>query len=447
MGRDVQTALQQFPELKTLDLLMPDMNGIVRGKRVSSDAAEKALEEGILLPASLYACDVCGDTVPESGLGVATGDRDWECRADLATLRPVPWTNGESAQCLIEMFDSNGAPFLPGPRLRLAEVVRRLHAADLYPTVAVELEFYLVAQRLADDGMPALPRNPSTGQAEGSTQVYSMDDLDDFGPFIERVQHYCAIQSVPASAAVAEYAPGQFEINLHHRDDPLAACDDALYLKRIIKTAARELGYTATFMARPFAEFSGSGMHLHVSVQDKAGNNLFASEAATLRAAVAGLQRSMEESMLIFAPHANSYRRFREHAYVPLSPSWGYNNRTVALRIPAGDAKATRIEHRLPGADANPYLAMAAVLSGILDGLQDRREPDAPIDGNADELCEATLTPNWLYAIRDFDESAWIAQHFGKEFQALFSVIKRAEHEQFRREVSPLEVKWCLRTV
>jgi glutamine synthetase len=447
MATEIQKALNAFPDLKTLDLLMPDMNGIVRGKRVSSDAAEKSLEEGILLPVSLYACDVCGDTVFESSLGVATGDRDWVCRPELSTLRPVPWSKGESAQCLIEMFDDNGRPFQPGPRLRLAEVVRELHAKDLYPTVAVELEFYLVAQRLGDDGMPMLPDNPSTGQAESSTQVYSMDDLDDFGPFIKLVQKYCEIQSVPASAAVAEYAPGQFEINLEHRDDPVAACDDAIYLKRIIKAAARELGFQATFMARPFANYSGSGMHLHVSIQDKQGVNQFAADDATLRAAVAGLQRCMEESMLIFAPHANSYRRFREHAYVPLSPSWGYNNRTVALRIPAGEGHATRIEHRLPGADANPYLAMAAVLAGILEGLSDRQEPDAPIEGNADKLCPATLTPNWLYAIRDFDDSAFIARHFGAEFHKLFGEIKNAEHERFRREVSPLEVKWCLRAV
>ncbi|MGB5738189.1 MAG: glutamine synthetase family protein [Woeseia sp.] len=447
MATDIPAALKQFPDLKALDLLMPDMNGIVRGKRVSIDAAAKSLSEGILLPVSLYACDVCGDTVFESHLGVATGDRDWVCRADLATLRPVPWSKGELAQCLIEMFDDDDRQFQPGPRLRLKEVVDKMQAAGLYPTVAVELEFYLVAQRLGDDGMPVLPDNPSTGQAESSTQVYSMDDLDDFGSFIKLVQHYCAVQGVPASAAVAEYAPGQFEINLQHRDDPLAACDDALYLKRIIKAAARELGYAATFMAKPFANFSGSGMHLHVSVQDKQGANLFAADDATLRAAVAGLQRCMEESLLIFAPHANSYRRFREHAYVPLSPSWGYNNRTVALRIPAGEAHATRIEHRLPGADANPYLAMAALLAGIFEGLTDRQEPDEPVEGNADKLCEATLTPNWLYAIRDFDDSAFIARHFGKEFHELFGYIKRAEHERFRREVSPLEVNWCLRTV
>jgi len=447
MATDVATALKRFPNLKTLDLLMPDMNGIVRGKRVSSDAAEKSLSDGILLPVSLYACDVCGDTVFDTGLGVTTGDRDWVCRPDLSTLRPVPWSNGESAQCLIEMYDDKGEPFQPGPRLRLAEVVSSLRAQGFYPTVAVELEFYLVAQTLGDDGMPQLPDNPSTGQAETSTQVYSMDDLDDFGPFIKRVQEYCAQQSVPASAAVAEYAPGQFEINLHHRDDPVAACDDAIYLKRIIKTAAREHGYTATFMARPFGEFSGSGMHLHVSIQDRQGVNQFAADEATLHAAVAGLQRCMEESMLIFAPHANSYRRFREHAYVPLSPSWGYNNRTVALRIPAGETHATRIEHRLPGADANPYLAMAAVLAGLLEGLTDRQEPGPPIEGNADELCAATLTPNWLYAIRDFNDSAFIARHFGEEFQELYGLIKGSEHERFRREVSPLDVKWCLRTV
>ncbi|MDH3589162.1 MAG: glutamine synthetase family protein, partial [Gammaproteobacteria bacterium] len=288
---------------------------------------------------------------------------------------------------------------------------------------------------------------PVSGKESQSTQVYSMDDLDNYRPFIETVQQYCEIQSVPASAAIAEYAPGQFEINLAHKNDPVGACDDAIFLKRIIKLAARTQNTMASFMAKPMMDQTGSGTHIHVSICDAKGDNRFARSPDELKHAVGGLQVSMSEGMLLFAPHANSYRRFQKNAYVPLSPTWGHNNRTVALRIPAGPEHARRIEHRVAGADANPYLVVAGVLAGILHGYRESSVPDAPIDGDAAVQREASLPSDWLTAIEEFSGSPWAEQYLGLEFRELYSTIKRSEYAAFQSHITPLDIQWYLQLV
>lgn len=433
--------------IEFLDLLIPDINGIVRGKRVRASATSKVFSDGILMPRSLFSSDICGDTVIETGLGIVSGDQDYACMPEIETLRTVPWISKGTAQCFIEMRDEAGNAFHSSPRHVLRRIVTAMHDAGFYPTVAVEMEFYLLRNRLDKQGMPQLLLDPVTGREERSTQVYSMDDLDNVGSFIERVQEYAKQQSVPASAAIAEYAPGQFEINLEHKNDPVAACDDALCLKRIVRNAAKEEGMLATFMAKPFADLSGSGTHIHASICDQDGRNRFAASSEELEHAIGGLQATMADAMLLFAPHENSYRRFQKDCFVPLSPSWGYNNRSVALRIPAGPDSARRIEQRVPGADVNPYFAMAAVLAGILHGLQNGIAPDAAIEGDAFEKCEATLPTDWSASIDLFENSDWIKNYFGEDCQKLITAIKRSEYGTYRRQVSPLDIQWYLRTV
>lgn len=447
MTADLSAFLKQHPALEVFDLLIPDINGILRGKKINANNAQKSFAEGVLLPRSLYALDVNGGTVEETRLGITTGDQDYTCKPEAGTLRVVPWTSVDSAQCMMEMYDENDLPFPGSPRQVLRNVVAALHDNGLFPTVAVELEFYLFRETLDKAGQPQLLIDPISGEASRSTQVYSIDDLDHYRPFIEAVQRYCKEQNVPASAAVAEYAPGQFEINLAHKGDPVEACDDALYLKRIIKLAARENSMTASFMAKPLVDQTGSGMHIHVSICDADGTNRFARDEEELRFAIGGLQASMAENMLLFAPHANSFRRFRPHAYVPLSPTWGYNNRSVALRVPAGPENSRRIEHRLAGADANPYLVMAGVLAGILHGYRHKSPPDDPIEGDAAELRGTTLPCDWLAAINKLAGSELAAGYFGSEFVDLYTTVKRGEYLDFGREVPPLDIQWYFQTV
>ncbi len=443
-------ALQAIPGCEAIDLLLPDMNGLLRGKRISRDALEKVYADGVCLPMSLIATDITGNTVEETGLGYAIGDEDRICRPVPGSLRPIPWHARPLAQLLLTMEDGMGGLFEANPREVLSRIVQRFKARGLTPVVAVELEFYLLDGELDESGSPRTSVNPATGERNASTQVYYMQDLDDYRDFTDAVGDACRAQGVPADTAVAEYAPGQFEINLKHRADALLACDEAIFLKRTIKAIAEQQGMLASFMAKPFAYQAGSGMHVHVSVLDAGGRNIFASTpeapADTLRHAVGGLQRISRDCMLLFAPHANSYRRFVLNAFVPLNDCWGFNNRTVAMRVPHSDPANLRIEHRIAGADANPYLVTAAVLAGILHGLDTRADPGPAIVGNAYEQTESRVV-DWNGAIADFLASDFVAANFGASFQHIFGQQKGKESRSFQAQVSSTDYAWYLRQV
>jgi glutamine synthetase len=442
--------LEAIAGCEAVDLLLPDMNGLLRGKRVARDALDKVYRDGVCLPMSLIATDITGNTVEETGLGYAIGDEDRICRPLPGTLRPVAWSERPMAQLLLSMEDAGGEAFEANPREVLRRVLRRYEARGLKPVVAVELEFYLLDGALDERGHPRTSINPATGERSLSTQVYYLQDLSDYRRFTDAVADACRAQGVPADTAVAEYAPGQFEINLKHRDDALLACDDAIYLKRIIKGVAGRQGMIASFMAKPFSRQAGSGLHLHASVLDREGNNIFActpeAPAPALKQAIAGLQRQASDCMLLFAPPAHSYRRFGLNAFVPLNDCWGFNNRTVAMRIPHSDPANTRIEHRIAGADANPYLVTAAVLAGMLDGLEHGGDPGAPVVGNAYEQTEMRQR-DWRDSIADFQRSDFVAQAFGERFRHIYGQQKAKEQRSFHAEVSSLEVEWYLRQV
>lgn len=442
--------LAQMPECAAIDLILPDMNGLLRGKRITRDALEKVYADGVCLPMSLIATDITGNTVEETGLGYDIGDEDRICRPVPGSLRPVSWQQRPMAQLLLAMEDAKGGMFAANPREVLKRVVQRFAERGLTPVVAVELEFYLLDGELGANGRPNTSRNPATGERNTTTQVYYLQDLNDYQRFTDAVADACKAQQIPADTAVAEYAPGQFEINLKHRNDAVLACDDAIYLKRAIKAVAEQQGMIASFMAKPFVDQAGSGTHIHVSVLDRNGSNIFAgtpdAPADTLRHAIGGLQRVSRDCMLMFAPHANSYRRFVLNAFVPLNDCWGFNNRTVAMRIPHSNAANVRVEHRIAGADANPYLVTAAVLAGILHGLEHQPDPGAPIIGNAYEQTEPR-TLFWRDTIADFMASDFIVDAFGSEFRHVFGQQKLKEMRSFNREVTDLEYAWYLRPV
>ncbi len=443
-------ALASIDGCEQVDLLLCDTNGLLRGKRITREALEKVYLNGVCLPMSLIATDITGNTVEETGLGYDIGDEDRICRPVPGSLRPVPWATRPSAQLLLSMEDGAGGVFEVAPHAVLERVLQGFTARGWTPVVAVELEFYLFDAAPDARGRPQTPRDPHSGLRSDSTQVYYLQELDEHREFIDAVAAACRAQGIPADTAVAEYAPGQFEINLLHCADAMAACDDAILLKRTIKAIAQQQGKLASFMAKPFAEQAGSGLHLHVSVLDAQGRNLFdgipEAPADALLHAVAGLQQAAASSLLLFAPHANSYRRFVPNAFVPLNDSWGFNNRTVALRIPHSDARNTRIEHRIAGADANPYLVTAAVLAGLLDGLIAQQPPGPATSGNAYAQIEAA-TPSWRGAIEAFLQDDFIARHFGERFRHIYGQQKRREMLDFHTQVPDLDYAWYLRTV
>jgi glutamine synthetase len=447
---DDAAELQQIAACEMIDLLLPDMNGLLRGKRITRDALEKVYANGVCLPMSLIATDITGNTVEETGLGYDIGDEDRICRPVPGTLKIIPWQKKPMAQLLLAMEDGDGGVFSANPREVLKRVLDRFTARGLTPVVAVELEFYLLDKQLLADGRPQTSINPATGARNQTTQVYYMEDLNDYQGFTDAVTDACRAQHIPADTAVAEYAPGQFEINLKHRKDALLACDDAIMLKRVIKEVASQQNLLASFMAKPFVDQAGSGLHLHVSLLDKDGKNIFActedAPVDVLKHAISGMQQTSKDCMLMFAPHANSYRRFVLNAFVPLNDCWGFNNRTVAMRIPHSDPANTRIEHRISGADANPYLVTAAVLAGILHGLDAKGDPGPAIKGNAYEQTEQRQL-FWRDTIADFMASDFIKTSFGADFQHIYGQQKLKEMRSFYTEVTTLEYDWYLRSV
>ncbi|MCS6759673.1 MAG: glutamine synthetase family protein [Candidatus Devosia euplotis] len=282
------------------------------------------------------------------------------------------------------LFEDARTPFPGDPRQALAHVVRRFAEHGLTPVVATELEFYLVDPE-TDSARP--PISPYTGKRLDSDAILSLDELEDFGEFFRDVYLQCEQQNVPADTAVAENGIGQFEINLLHSSDALKAADDAVLFKRIVKGVARKHKLVATFMAKPYGGRSGNGFHVHFSLNDAAGINVFddgtESGSDAMLNAVGGLLSGMAESTLLFAPHFNSYRRLRPDTHAPSAVSWGYENRTTAVRIPEGNPKARRIERCVSGADANPYLVLAGILGAALVGIEDEMKPPKPLKGRA----------------------------------------------------------------
>jgi glutamine synthetase len=426
------------------------MNGILRGKRVEIGDLRQVYDKGLLLPGSMFALDALGGTMQSTGLGFDEGDADRPCLPVPGSLHPCPWLGPEVAQLQVQMFEHDGRPFFGDPRHLLGSLVARLRARGLNPVVAVELEFYLVDRQRTPQGHAQPPASPLTGRREYRTQINSMIDLDSVSPILREIVDTCRAQDVPGGTALSEYGPSQWEVNLRHVADAQAACDHAIRLKRIVKGVALRHGVEATFMAKPYRDMAGSGTHVHVSLVREDGTNAFASKGETdnplLRQAVAGLLATMPDAMAVFAPNANSYRRLRPEAYVPLHPTWASNNRGVAVRVPLSGPEDRRIEHRVAGADANPYLFTAAVLAGMLHGIEEGLEPPPPLSGNAytQPLDVGPLPTDWAEAVRRFGASGVLRRHFGDAFVDLYATLKRGEIEDFASYVSPLEYAWYL---
>lgn len=446
--------LDRHPEIDSIDLLLSDLNGVLRGKRIGRGNLEKAYREGINLPASVFALDILGNTIEETGLGLATGDGDRVCRPVPGSLMPSPWLRGgRQAQLLMSMVEADETPFFADPRQVLAQQQARLQARGLTPVVAVEMEFYLVDRARDDLGMVQPPCSPATGERATQSQLYSINELDEYSDLLEAIQNAAEVQGLPLDTALKECAPGQFEINLLHVDDVLTACDSAVLLKRLIKGVALKHGFEATFMAKPYGLEAGNGTHVHISLLDETGHNVFAADdgdpygTPLLQQAIAGLLALMPDSMALFAPNLNSFRRFQPGLYVPMTPTWGVDNRSVALRIPSGPNAARRIEHRVAGADANPYLLLAALLAGVEHGLADSLTPPAAAIGNAYQQFPPSLSNSWTRALDLLEGSEVLTQALGRDFIKVFVANRRAERDQAMQSVSKLEYDWYLRHV
>ncbi len=445
---ELATFLAANPGIEFLDIHFTNLAGVPRGKRLRAHEFASAFEQGRFLPGSILVVDITGLDVEESGMVWEDGDADRIGWPVPGTLARAPWLGADSADVMLAMHELDGRACDLDPRSVLKNVLARFAADGLTPVVACELEFYLLDARRGRDGGIRQARGRD-GRAQAHRQVYGMDSIDLDGDYLRDLWGACDALGLPTGAAIGEYAPGQYEMTLAHKPDAIGACDDAVRFKRAAKGVADRHRRTATFMAKPFAELSGSGLHIHVSVNDAKGRNIFASAdaagSAHLHHAIGGAAMLMPASIAVFAPNSNSYRRFRPNSYAPVRAGWGVNNRTVPLRVPAGPAASRHLEHRLSGADANPYLAVASVLAGIHHGLTHEIDPGPPVTGDGYATGER-LPTDWAHALALFESSGLLADYWGGRAAEMFATMKRVEQERYNAVVTPLDYDWVLRS-
>lgn len=415
-------------DIHSLRLAAADLNGRMRGKRLPASFLEKLKSGKTRMPLSALNLDIWGADIENSPLVFETGDADGCLAPTERGLTPLPWLGTGAALLPATMLNEDGSPFEGDPRRALARVLERYATRGWTVRAATEMEFYL----LDDSGaQPAPVVHPLTGRPIQGEEILSLDELDAFDPFFSALYTAADAMSLPAQSALSEAGKGQFEIDLDHRP-AMEAADNAWLFKALVKGLARRHGMAASFMPKPFADDAGTGLHVHFSVTDAEGRNVFndGSETgnATLRHAVAGCLNAMRASTLVFAPHGPSYDRLVPNAHAPTAISWGYENRTAAIRIPGGPPEARRIEHRVAGGDINPYLLLAAILGAAIDGMERASEPPAPITGNAYAQDLPQLAESWSEAITLFETDESIKRIFAPRLIENLTMTKRQEH-------------------
>ncbi|MEQ1617062.1 MAG: glutamine synthetase family protein [Terricaulis sp.] len=451
--KEAKAFLDAHPEIQFFEIVFTNMAGVPRGKRLRRHEIMAVFEQGRFLPGSILVNDITGQDVEATGLVWEDGDADRIAKPIAGRLTPAPWLGADVAQVALSMYELDGKPNDLDPRHVLQRVIDRYTADGLVPVVACELEYYLVDARRTRTGKVQLPRSPLTGDRATQHQVYGLREVEEASGFLRDLWAAADALGVPLEGAISEYAPGQLELTLKHHADALRAADDAVLYKRAAKGVALRHGCEATFMAKPFADMAGSGMHLHVSVNDTKGKNIMASEAPdgspTVKHAIGGMKALLADSMAIYAPNANSYRRFKANSYAPVAPTWGVNNRTVSFRVPAGAPHTRHIEHRVAGADAHPALALAALLAAVHHGISSKVDPGPAIvgDGYAQAAESGEKIPvNWFAAVDRFAESELLKDYLGERFVRMYSIVKRTEQERFQSVIADVDYDWYLRT-
>lgn len=445
---ELDAFLGAHPDITHCDAVLFDLCGNAYGKRLPRAHLEKFFRDGSPICAAMSLVDVRGNTADPMGYGFSDGDPDATVRPVAGTLARVPWGNG-LAQLLCEPANAaTGEPFWYDPRTVLKRAVSILHESGLRPVVAAELEFFLIDPQRGEDGAPMPARSPASGNTENAGKVLSLAKLDEYAGVIAAMEAACAMQGIPSSTIISEYGAGQFEINLEHRDDPVRAADDACLLRRVVQATARQFGLEATFLSKPFADQAGSGLHIHASMLGPDGENLFDDSrpdgATMLGHAVAGLQATMAEGMAIFAPNLNVFRRFKADNFTPVTRDWGENNRSVAFRVPVSAGPARRIEHRISGAEANPYLVIAAVLAGMHHGIENRLDPGGKHTGNAGSQVDAGLPLTPWDSFRALRAAAILPRWLGEDYPEIYAAVKEAEFAAFMETISRQEYEWYL---
>ena len=420
--------------IEDVEAFVPDMAGAARGKVLP---ATKFGTGELKLPEGIFAQTVSGDYATNEN---NVEDRDMLLRPDPSTLRPVPWATDPAASVFLECTHRDGSPVETAPRYVLRKVLELYAAKGWNPVVAPEVEFYLINPH-SDANEEVGPPEGRLGWTEKSKQPYSIDTMNDFDPFINDVYKYCEAQDIAIDTLSQEMGPAQFELNFLH-GNAVDLADQVFLFKRTVREAAISHEMHATFLAQPMSAEAGSALHIHQSIVDNDGKNIFSNDEGgpsdLFMKYIGGLQKYMPQALLIFAPYANSYRRFLSYWASPVNLGWAVDNRTVGLRVPDCAPEARRVENRLAGSDVNPYLALAGTLACGYLGMIEGTKPGDEIQGSAYDL-PFTLHRFLYEAIDAFEESEAMQQTLGEKFVALYSAVKKNECNEFQEIVTPWE--------
>ncbi|MEP9396902.1 glutamine synthetase family protein [Mesorhizobium sp. KR2-14] len=434
--------------IEDIECITPDQAGVARGKMMPT--SKFTSNTSLALPSAVFMMTISGG-YPEDGNGFAYPEDDGDLKLvpDLSTLSAVPWEEDPTAQVICDLVHQDGRSVEFTPRNLLKRVVAAYEAKGLKPVVAPEIEFYLVRKN-PDPDYPLTPPVGRSGRPIGGGAGYSIAGVNEFDELIDDIYHFSESQGLEIDTLIHEEGAGQLEINLRH-GDPVELADQVFLFKRTIREAALKHDTYATFMAKPIQGQPGSAMHIHQSVIDrKTGQNVFSapegSETETFFNFLGGMQRHVPNALVMFAPYVNSYRRLTQAASAPVNNKWGYDNRTVAFRVPRSDPAARRVENRIPSSDANPYLALAASLACGLIGMNKALKPDAPILTTANED-QIDLPRGLLEAVDLFEQDEDLRAILGEPFVTTYAAIKRAEFETFMEVISPWEREYLLLNV
>ena len=429
-----------------VECFVPDMAGIARGKIMP--AAKYCMGDSVHLPESVYIQTVTGE-YPEDYSTINPAWIDMLLRPDPNTIRLVPWAGEPTAQIIHDGYHADGRPVEISPRYVLQRVLECYEKSGWVPIVAPELEFYLVKIN-ADPDYPLEPPIGRTGRSETVRQSYSIDAVNEFGPMFDDIYDYCEAQKLEIDTLIHEAGAAQMEINFRH-GAPLDLADQVLFFKRTVRETAIRHKIYATFMAKPMENEPGSSMHIHQSIIDKkTQKNIFVdtngNDSELFFAFIAGLQKYLPAAMAFFTPYVNSYRRIARHNSAPINVQWGYDNRTVGLRIPLSSSDARRVENRVAGADVNPYLAIAASLACGYLGMKEKLEPTKPHEGDAYKL-PFSLPRNLEAALQNLKECDPLREILGETFVSAFYAVKEQEYETFFRVIGSWEREYLLLNV
>ncbi|MGI2026658.1 glutamine synthetase family protein [Endozoicomonas acroporae] len=433
-----------------VEAVISDFTGIARGKIMPS--SKFIAEKGIRLPESLLIQGVTGDYVDDEIYYelMNAAEIDMILKPDESAVHMVPWALEPTALVIHDCYDKQGNLISMAPRAVLKNVLALYEAKGWKPVVAPELEFYLT-KRTANPDHPLQPPVGRSGRPESGRQSYSIDAANEYDPLFEDVYDWCEQQGLDVDTLIHEEGAAQMEINFRH-GDALSLADQVFIFKRTVREAALKHEINATFMAKPISGEPGSSMHLHQSILDKQGNNIFSNEDGSpskmISHYIGGLQQYVSEAMPLFAPNVNSYRRFLRDTSAPVNLAWGIDNRTVSLRIPDSSPANRRVENRLAGADANPYLAFAAsLLCGYL-GMVNAAEPTQAVTGNAsDDSNDKRLPLNLEEALELMEQSEILKKTLGRRFVRSYVEVKRTEYQNFKEIISSWEREYLQMTV